>query len=158
MTNKAQTFTEKVKLFNTISGNTGEFDPRKFAMYIGLILEESKEMLESFNSEDWNETIGYFNDLSTRFKRGDYDDYVSSPNFNREEALDAAVDICVVSLGAGVAVGADVEGACHEVADNNLTKFSYDQETGEFIVLRDENGKVKKPPNYKSVSLGKFLK
>lgn len=158
MTEKAQTFTEKVKLFNTISGNTGEFDPRRFSMYMGLILEEFKEALESFNSEDWNDTISYFNDLSIRFKRGDYDDYISSENFNREEALDAAVDISVVAIGAGIAVGADIEGACHEVADNNLTKFSYDQETGEFVVLKDENGKVKKPATYKPVTLEKFLK
>lgn len=151
-------FISKVKKFNEIAGNTGEFDPRKFAMYMGLITEEFKEALESFNSEDWNDTITYFNDLSTRFKRGDYDDYISSPNFNRVEALDAAVDIAVVSVGAGIATGSDIEGACHEVADNNLTKFNYNYITGEYTVLKDENGKVKKPPNYQSVSLDKFLK
>lgn len=153
-----KTFIDKVELFNTISGNSGVFDPRKFAMYVGLIFEEAAEILESFNSEDWNETVSYIDDMATRFKRGDYDNYVSSESFNREDALDGAVDVAVVAIGAGIAVGSDIKGACHEVADNNLTKFSYDQETDTFTVLRDENGKVKKPPTYQSVKLGKFLK
>lgn len=151
-------FTEKVKLFNTISGNTGEFDPRKFSLYVGLITEEFKELLQSFNSEDWNETVSYLNDMSTRFKRGDYDDYVQAKDFNREKALDACVDISVVAIGGGIAVGSDIEGACHEVADNNLTKFNYNEATGEYTVEKDANGKVKKPSSYQSVSLEKFLK
>lgn len=151
-------FTEKVKLFNTISGNTGEFDPRKCALYQALIFEEVYEQLEAFNSEDWNDTISYLKDLSTRFKRGDYDDYYKTETFNREEFLDAAVDISVVAIGAGIAVGSDIEGACHEVADNNLTKFNYNEVTGEYVVEKDANGKVKKPSSYQPVSLEKFLK
>lgn len=149
-------FVEKVKLFNQIAGNNEEFNPRKFCLYVGLIYEELGELLESFNSDEWNETTEYFKLMSDRFKQGHFDSDVSSEKFNRLEALDACVDIAVVALGGGMATGADIVGGTHAVADNNLEKFPF--VNGERTVLKDENGKIKKPEGYQSVKLDSYLK
>jgi hypothetical protein len=85
---------------------------------------------------------------------------------NRIEALDAAVDIAVVGLGQGIAVGGDIVGACDAVAENNLSKFpetvtwswKFPFRHKQRIVLKDENGKVKKPPGFKPVVLNSFIK
>ena len=85
---------------------------------------------------------------------------------DRVEALDAAVDIAVVGLGQGIAVGADIVGACDAVAENNLSKFplktiwnfTFPFRHQVHTVLKDENGKVKKPPGFKSVVLTPFIK
>ena len=42
-------FVEGVKEFNNIAGTPEEFDPRKVALYTGLILEEVRELLETYN-------------------------------------------------------------------------------------------------------------
>lgn len=144
-------FISKVKLFNKIAGTKEEFDPRKASLYVGLILEEVAEMFESFNvtTEEWTAAIEYLHNFGTEFKSGNYD-YVMD-NVDRIEFLDAAIDISVVSLGAGISIGGDVEKACHAVADNNLEKYPIIG--GERIVLKDENGKIKKPDGFKSVDL-----
>jgi hypothetical protein len=149
-------FLEKVKLFNDIGGTREEFNPRKVGLYIGLIAEEFAEMFESFNDASWGEWIEKINGLSEGFKSGKFDGYIASDTFDREEFLDAAVDISVVSVGAGIAVGSDIIGACNEVADNNLSKFPIID--GEYTVIKDENGKIRKPDSYQPVSLTKFLK
>jgi predicted HAD superfamily Cof-like phosphohydrolase len=147
-------FVEKVKLFNEIAGTKEQFDKRKAAMYVGLIYEELAEMLDSFGHDDWLVEANHLHDVGMNFKKGDYD-YVMD-TVDRVEFLDAAVDIAVVALGAGIAIGADVAGACDAVADNNLEKFPLID--GVHTVLKDDNGKVKKPEGYKSVELNSFVK
>lgn len=149
-------FVQKVKLFNEIAGTKEEFDSRKIGLYIGLIAEEFGELIQSLNHSDWLDTVMYFDELSEGFKSGRFDEYIEAEAFNKVEALDACVDICVVSLGGGIAVGADIEGACNAVADNNLTKFPLVD--GVHTVLRDDNGKVKKPEGYSSVQLNEFIR
>lgn len=159
-------FVAKVLEFNQVAGTTGEaFNPRKTALYMGLVLEEVKEMIDSIplgeeGSADsqvlqaFAESVGAYSDA---FKMGRFDPAIGLMNEeHREEALDAFVDISVVALGGGVAVGADVVGATHEVADNNLSKFPVIN--GVRTALKDENGKVIKPEGYKPVSLRKFLR
>lgn len=149
-------FIQKVKLFNEIGGTKNEYNVKKLSLYFGLIAEEFSELLQSFNNESWDDTIYFFDDMSTKFKEGTYDKYFDSLNFNKVDALDAIVDIAVVALGAGIAMGVDVDGACHAVADNNLTKFPIVD--GKHTVLYDENGKIKKPLGFKSVELTSFVK
>lgn len=159
-------FVAKVLEFNQVAGTTGEaFNPRKTALYMGLVLEEVKEMIDSIplgeeGSADsqvlqaFAESVGAYSDA---FKMGRFDQAIGLMNEeHREEALDAFVDISVVALGGGVAVGSDVVGATHEVADDNLSKFPVID--GVRTVLKDENGKVVKPEGYKPVSLRKFLR
>lgn len=155
---KMTDFVSKVKEFNTIAGTDEVFDTRKVALYIGLCLEEMAELIAAIPSAGASELIGLHSTMeshSTRFKSGVYDSSVA--NIDRVEAVDAFVDIAVVALGGGIATGADIVGACHAVADNNLSKFP-SGEDGKRRVLKDANGKVQKPPDYQSVDLTPFVK
>lgn len=147
-------FVEKVKLFNRIAGTQEEFNSHKCALYTGLILEETAELIHAYGSADLNELWSMLVQESNAFKNGTYDHLTE--NMDRQEALDAAVDIAVVSIGQGISVGADISGACHEVADNNLQKYEF--RDGQHIVIKDEHGKVRKPPGYKPPELAQFLK
>jgi hypothetical protein len=142
-------FVRKVQLFNAIAGTKEEFNQRKAAMYVGLILEEVAEMIESFKNESCEGRVKEFNEIAMKFKSGELDYLLD--NVDRVEFLDAAVDIAVVALGAGISIGGDIDKACNKVADNNLEKFPL--VNGVHTVLKDENGKVRKPEGYKSVNL-----
>lgn len=150
-------FIESVKLFNEIAGTKEEFNKRKAALYVGLILEEVAEMLESIKSENVvyiQEMEGKISSLANSFKDGSYD--YAMKTIDRTEFLDAAVDIMVVAAGAGISIGGDIQGAANEVCESNLSKFK--TESGTLEVIKDENGKIKKGPLYFSPSLEKFVK
>lgn len=162
-------FVSKVKEFNDIAGTKEVLDTRKVALYTALQLEELAEKIEAITKHERSIGLTKSKGLgrllvalefhSRRFKEGEFDELVSKAcedDDSREELLDADVDLAVVSLGGAISVGADVEGACHEVADNNLSKFPLID--GVRTVFKDENGKVKKPAGYQSVSLRKYLK
>lgn len=153
---KELSFIEKVVLFNDIGGTKAEFDKRKASLYVGLCIEELGEMIESLNQTDesWVAWVDVLDELATSFKSGEFD--YAMDNVDREEFLDAATDIAVVAIGAGIAIGSDIIGAMNETADNNLTK--YNLVDGKYEVLLDESGKIKKPLNYQKVSLELFLK
>jgi predicted HAD superfamily Cof-like phosphohydrolase len=148
-------FVQKVKNFNQIAGTIEEFNPAKISLYTALILEEVGELIESYNSVKLKPLAELLDGYSTAFKQGLYNDVI--PTVDRVEFLDASVDIAVVSIGAGISIGADIEGACHHVADNNLTKFPIID--GVRTVLKDPvSGKVKKPDNYIGPNLEPFIK
>lgn len=150
-------FVAKVKKFNEIGGTLPIKDDRKLGLYTGLVFEELSEMIESFGDEEFNSVQKFLSDMADMFKKGQYDACFATESFDREAYLDAAVDIAVVSLGAGISVGADIEGATNEVADNNLSKFNYDESSNTYTVLKDDNGKIQKPKNYQPVSLKEYL-
>jgi len=74
----------------------GEFNRDQFAMYLGLIEEEYKELREAVNNNDQLET------------------------------LDALIDILVVTIGAIHSTGSDAEGAWKEVMQTNFNKIDRD--------------------------------
>jgi hypothetical protein len=148
-------FVEKVVEFNAVAGTGGEFDARKTALYIGLVLEELHEVITSIEDQAGLGNLRVALDYHARlFKSGNYDENVKT--INRVEALDGFVDVAVVAVGGGVALGADVVGACEEVADNNLSKFPVGA-SGERYAMKDINGKVVKPAGYKPPNLERFL-
>jgi predicted HAD superfamily Cof-like phosphohydrolase len=71
-----------------------------------------------------------------------------------EEALDALIDILVVTIGAIHSMGADGEGAWKEVMRTNFAKI--DKDTGK--VRKREDGKVLKPVGWTPPDLKPFLK
>ena len=146
-------FVEGVKEFNNIAGTPEEFDPRKVALYTGLILEEVRELLETYNDARLGKLITAVEYHSKMFKTGDFDD--SAKTIDRVEALKETIDIAVVALGEGISLGADIVAACDEVSESNLSKFPIVD--GARVVLKDENGKVKKPPEYRPADVAKFL-
>jgi predicted HAD superfamily Cof-like phosphohydrolase len=72
---------------------------------------------------------------------------------NDLEALDALIDILVVTIGAVHSMGADGEGAWKEVMRTNFAKI--DRETGK--VRKREDGKVLKPLGWESPNLAPYL-
>jgi predicted HAD superfamily Cof-like phosphohydrolase len=70
------------------------------------------------------------------------------------EALDALIDILVVTIGAIHSAGWDAEGAWKEVMMTNFAKI--DRETGK--VRKREDGKVLKPLGWTAPNLKPFLK
>jgi predicted HAD superfamily Cof-like phosphohydrolase len=156
-------FVSKVIEFNEIAGNKNEFSVRKSALYCGLIAEEFSEKLDSLNVDTNNmtddevkliDTISSLKQLSVDMKWGVYDQLFEK--LDRVESVDADIDLAVVALGAAIVAGADVQGACHNVADSNLSKFPI--VNGERVVYKNESGKVIKPDSYTPASIAQFLK
>ena len=96
----------------------------QFDMYCNLIEEEHKELLAALAAND------------------------------EVEALDALIDILVVTIGAIHSAGFDAEGAWKEVMRTNFAKI--DRETGK--VRKREDGKVLKPLGWEPPNLKPFLK
>lgn len=147
-------FIDKVVEFNEIAGTPAEFNPRKCALYTGLVLEEVAELIQAYGDNSLGNLYLALNYHSQLFKEGHFDDAANS--INRLEALDGGGDIAVVALGQCIALGADAKGACNEIMDSNLSKFPIDA-NGRRTVLKDANGKVAKPPSYRKPELAKFL-
>jgi predicted HAD superfamily Cof-like phosphohydrolase len=70
------------------------------------------------------------------------------------EALDALIDILVVTIGAIHSAGFDAEGAWKEVMMTNFAKI--DKDTGK--VRKREDGKVLKPVGWTPPNLKPFIK
>ena len=68
---------------------------------------------------------------------------------DKTEALDALIDILVVTIGAIHSMGADAEGAWKEVMRTNFAKI--DSKTGK--VRKREDGKVLKPEGWQPPNL-----
>lgn len=73
---------------------------------------------------------------------------------NHVDALDALIDILVVTIGALHSLGVDSEGAWREVIRSNMSKV--DPVTGK--VIKREDGKVLKPASYSPPNLEPFVK
>jgi predicted HAD superfamily Cof-like phosphohydrolase len=71
-----------------------------------------------------------------------------------QEALDALIDILVVTIGAIHSMGADAEGAWNEVMRTNMAKV--DPVTG--LVRRREDGKILKPQGWQPPDLKQYLR
>ena len=73
---------------------------------------------------------------------------------DKNEQLDALIDILVVTVGAIHSMGADGEGAWNEVMHTNFAKI--DPVTGK--VRKREDGKVLKPDGWTPPNLSKYIK
>lgn len=146
-------FFSDVETFMTIAGqldNKRKFDARQVALYIGLQLEELGEKLEACGFSPASPIVNMLHDTSASFKAGMFDNMVV--NANREELLDADIDLAWVTIGSALSQGADVQGAAEEVSRANLAKFPNG------IAIRDENGKVVKPAGWTGPDLKSFVK
>jgi predicted HAD superfamily Cof-like phosphohydrolase len=96
----------------------------QFNMYLGLIEEEAEELNDAIRNND------------------------------PVEALDALIDILVVTIGAIHSMGANAEGAWNEVMRTNFAKI--DPVTGK--VRKREDGKVLKPADWSPPDLIPYMK
>lgn len=108
-------------------------DEKQFDMYVGLIREEYKELLEAQGLDADHNRIGEADPVET---------------------VDALIDILVVTIGALHSMGANAEGAWKEVMRTNFSKV--DIKTGK--VRKREDGKVLKPVGWTPPNLAPFLK
>lgn len=115
------------------------------AVQYGVHLEEVAEMTSvTSTSEELQQKL--FSD-SQYFKK-----YATSLSvYDRKEFLDSLCDQIVTAVGVAYMNGFDIVGALQEVNRSNWSKF----ENGE--PLFDENGKIKKGPNYSPPDLSKFV-
>ena len=116
-------FRDQEKFMRACDQTVGEINLNQFALYSKLIEEEYKEYKHAC---DMNDNV---------------------------EALDALIDILVVTIGAIHSMGADAEGAWKEVMKTNFAKI--DSETGK--VRKREDGKVLKPVGWMPPELGQYL-
>jgi predicted HAD superfamily Cof-like phosphohydrolase len=89
-------FRDQEKFMSACDQTVGNRNKDQYAMYIGLIEEESKELTAALREDD------------------------------RVEQLDALIDILVVTIGAIHSMGADAEGAWKEVMRTNFAKIDHD--------------------------------
>ena len=170
-------FVNAVRIFTEAVGQTTQkFNVQQTALYTGLQLEEMAEKLEAILGGD-SPIVQDLNELSSSFKKGFCDEFIL--NADREAMLDADIDLAWVAIGSAFSQGADVNGACAEVAVANLRKRRdcpacggtgwrfednlHDDEcemcSGRGVVAeRDENGKVKKPEGWTPPDLKPFVK
>lgn len=145
----AETFVADVRRFTEAVGcTTDRFNVRQTALYIGLQLEEMAEKLEAVCLQGG--TSDQLRTMSSNFKSGYYDTLVA--NGDREAMLDADVDLAWVTVGSALSQGADLLGAMREVARANLDKIGPDG-----TVLKDENGKVKKPSGWRGPDIAPYV-
>jgi predicted HAD superfamily Cof-like phosphohydrolase len=116
-------FRDQEKFMRACDQIVDEHNTDQFTMYCGLIAEEMQELAVAL---------------------ADADDV---------EALDALIDILVVTIGAIHSMGADAEGAWKEVMKTNFAKI--DHETGK--VRKREDGKVLKPQGWTPPDLKGYL-
>lgn len=117
-------FRDQSQFMQACGQTVQEFNQDQFNMYLGLIEEESQELAQAIENHD------------------------------RVEALDALIDILVVTIGAIHSMGADAEGAWNEVMRTNMAKI--DPETG--LVRRREDGKILKPEGWQPPNLQPYLR
>lgn len=122
--NNTNPFKDSLRFMYAVDQSTDQFNVEQFNLYHKLIKEEFQELQDAIDAGD------------------------------NVEILDAIIDILVVTIGAGNSMGADVEGAWHEVMQTNFAKI--DPETGK--VRKRADGKVLKPEGWKAPELKQFLK
>jgi predicted HAD superfamily Cof-like phosphohydrolase len=116
-------FRDQEKFMRACDQSVDKFDAGQYGLYLNLIEEEYKELTEAIDAHD------------------------------RQEQLDALIDILVVTIGAIHSAGFDAEGAWKEVMSTNFAKI--DKETGK--VRKREDGKVLKPVGWVPPELGQYL-
>lgn len=148
MTTKEETFVADVTRFTQAVGcTTDQFNARQTALYIGLQLEEMAEKLEAVGITVLADDL---HTVSKMFKEGAFDERVA--HGDRAAMLDADIDLAWVTVGSALSQGADVLGAMKEVARANLDKIGPDGS-----VIKDENGKVRKPINWRGPDITPFV-
>lgn len=116
-------FRDQEKFMKACDQTVDAFNQDQFNLYVKLIAEESQELIDAITAND------------------------------PVEALDALLDILVVTTGAIHSMGANGEGGWKEVMSTNFAKI--DKETGK--VRKREDGKVLKPVGWTAPNLKPFL-
>lgn len=147
-------FIEGVLRFNRAAGRTEHaWNSRAIGLHLGLQMEELAEKLDAIlkavPAADLQWLRAHLDSYGTSFKRGDYDHQIEWAD--REDFLDADIDIAVVTIGSMQAQGAQVQAACAEVNRANLAKLVGGK------ALMNENNKIIKPEGWTPPDLTPFV-
>ena len=129
---------------------------QNFQVQLGCHFEEVTEMLAELRivgmtrgglDSTLRDAFHVLNKLSSVLKQGE----LTVVPLSRERLLDSICDQNVTGIGVAHVLGMDIEGALNEVNQSNWSKFV----DGKPIF--DNNGKIKKGPNYKEPKLAGFV-
>lgn len=155
-------FVKRVLEFNEGAGRPNKWTTRLVANHIGFQMEElceklqlgvlNQQLTESQQLHVWGleQLAKTLHLVGMQFKEGFYDGIVDGSN--RDEMLDADIDIAVFTVGSMMVQGADAIGACDEVCRSNESKKFDD---GEYHL--DANQKIQKGPNFTKPNLKPFV-
>lgn len=142
-----------IRSFNADAGNTVDrVNVRQSALYLALQFEELGEKAAAAGLKYIGASL---EEYATELKNGAFASIIEanlrSPD-SRLEMLDADVDLIVVSVGAALSQGADIEGALIEVCRANDAKRGPDGQ-----LHRNEAGKITKPDGWEAPDLSHFI-
>ncbi len=137
--------------FMQIGGqSTGKFNARQACLYTGLQLEEMAEKIDVIiggtltdqQRHGLYELSRTLKQFSAEFKQGLHEGDIL--RCDHAELIDADFDTAWVSIGSLISVSPNPEGAIQHGTFTNLAKFPGG------VATRDENGKIKKPADWKA--------
>lgn len=112
----------------------------------GVHVEEFAEAFEALGETRIAERLQA---IASQYKTGSAD--LHAKEVDKELLLDSLCDQIVTAIGVGYMMGFNIVGALAEVNRSNYSKFVDGKP------LFDENGKIKKGPNYTKPNLKPFL-
>lgn len=121
----------------------------KTSLYAGLVMEEMGELLEAIQTyrREFQYGIGAADSVSYSLKNFDVE-------FNKTEALDAALDIAWVALCLAYTLAGDnLPKAWAELHRSNITDKQVDG-----VFTKNQNGKVIKPDTWTEPNFSQFLR
>lgn len=150
---------DRVYEFNRIGQVTppGHFNADRVGFYTGMQLEEMAETLEAIAAGHVDvlarirlrEFATAMDALGKEFKAGKH--YGAVLRADREELLDGAIDVLVVTTGSMIYQTPKYARAIAAVLDANDAKFP------DGVAIRDANNKICKPPSWVAPNLQPFV-
>lgn len=171
---------DDVKQFTKAVGcTTDQFNLEQTGLYIGLVAEEMKEVLQEIYDNKY--VLNPLEECAIKFKKGFWNEEIEKAD--KVKLAHELCDMIWVATGALLSMGVDVDGAMAELAMANMSKLhkcdncsvkghyekfnddtlvydNYDCFTCEgtgYICKKDENGKVVKPDSFVKADMTRFV-
>ena len=139
-----------IEAFMRIGGQkTNTFDAQQATLYVGLVLEEVAEMLQTLQlgavdtigRARYAVLIGDLKGLSNEMKQGFHMGDVA--RCTHTSLLDDAFDVSWVAMALMLSTSISASAAWREGARSNMAKFPNG------VAIRDANGKIQKPEGWR---------